>query len=181
MLISKFGGKDIKVKIKSLERRIGSKIPAQLREFLINYNGGQTPNTHFFSNQISSDIKGFLGLGAVKYSYDNVEILDFQNELYLPIAVDSFGNDILIKLDSGKIYFKNHENMVLKEIAVDLKQFVKNCESEGIDPDALKSVEEREKDLIKKGYGEIITPELRKMWEAEIAKYSEMGQEEVVF
>ena len=85
----------------------------------------------------------------------------------------------MINLESGKIFFKNHENVIPEEVAEDLRSFIKNCESEGINPDSLKSVEEREQDLIKRGYGSIITPELRKMWRAEINKYSAVKEEEV--
>ena len=179
MLISKFGGQDIMKKVEGLEKKIGQKLPSQLYDFLIKYNGGQTVNTHFSDNQVSTDIKGFLGLGEVKYSYDDVEVLSFQDEEYLPIAMSSFGDDIMINLESGKIFFKNHENAILEEVAEDLRGFIKNCESEGINPDSLKSVEEREQDLIKRGYGSIITPELREMWRAEIDKYSAVKEEEV--
>lgn len=179
MLISKFGGQDIIKKAEDLEKKIGKKIPSQLYDFLVKYNGGQTINTHFSDNQVSTDVKGFFGLGEVKYSYDEAEVLSFQNEKYLPIAMSSFGDDIMINLETGKIFFKNHENAMLEEIAEDLRSFIKECESKGINPDSLKSVEEREQDLIKRGYGNIITPELRKMWRAEIDKYSAMKEEEV--
>lgn len=179
MLISKFGGQDIIKKVEVLEKKIGKEIPSQLYDFLIKYNGGQTINTHFSDNQISTDIKGFLGLGAVKYSYDDAEVLNIQDEEYLPIAMSSFGDDIMINLESGKIFFKNHENAMLEEIAEDLRNFIENCKSKGINPDSLKSVEEREQDLIKRGYGNVITPELREMWKSEIDKYSPMKEEEV--
>lgn len=43
----------------------------------------------------------------------------------------------------------------------------------------MKSVEERENDLIKRGRGNIITEELRNMWRAEIAKNSLLKLEEI--
>ena len=43
-----------------------------------------------------------------------------------------------------------------------------------------RSIKEREDALIAKGRGNIITDDLRKMWQAEIDKYGSMLQEEVV-
>ena len=43
-----------------------------------------------------------------------------------------------------------------------------------------RSIKEREDALIAKGRDNIITDDLRKMWQAEIVKYGNMVQEEVL-
>jgi len=76
------------------------------------YNGGYTPKTKFKAGKISSDLRGFFGIGGVKLSLDDVEIGDCLEKNIFPIACDSFGNYIMIGLsndDAGKIYFCDHE------------------------------------------------------------------------
>lgn len=179
MLISKFGtiSKDI---ISEFEDVIGVSFPEQYRIFIEKYNGGETPNTCFNINGISSDLKGFYGLGKVKYTLDSIRAEEIKGICYLPIAIDSFGNDILIDLNEGEIFFRNHENGNIKKIESNLKGFINKCESKAINKASIKSVEEREKDLIARGRGSIITDALRDMWRVEINKYGAISQEEVV-
>lgn len=177
MLISSFSAK----KIKDFENARGIKLPEQLKLFLIKYNGGETPNTSFSLNNVSSDIVAFYGIGEVTYSYNEIEIFECNDEKLLPIAFDSFGNDILISLDFGKIFFRDHETDDFIALAEDLRTFMQACKSEAIDPDMKKSIQEREEDLIKRGRANIITDELRKMWQAEIDKFNSLSQEEVLF
>lgn len=178
MLISKFKEIDID-SVEEYENKISEKLPSQFRTFIIKYNGGETPNTSFRINSESSDIKGFYGLGDVKYSLNEVEIVEINESRYLPIAMDSFGNEILINLKNGEIYFENHESAKVTKLVENLKTFIDLCESTPISKGAVKSVEEREKDLIAKGRGSVITEALRDMWRAEIAKYSDISLEEV--
>ena len=70
----------------------------------------------------------------------------------------------------------NHKN-----VSPNLKSFIKACKSEQISEASKRSIKEREDALIQKGRGNIITDELRKMWQAEIDKYADMKQEEVMF
>lgn len=179
MLISKFGGENIDDKIEILEDVMENNMPEQLQIFLKKYNGGETPNTKFSCNGVSSDVKGFYGVGEVKYSYDDIKALGYKGDVYLPVAFDSFGNEILISLETGIIFFRNHENGGIKKLAVDLREFIKHCESTEINLAARKSVEEREIELIKRGRGNIVTDALREMWKAEINKYASINQEEV--
>lgn len=105
-------------------------------------------------------------------------------ENVLPIAGDSFGNYIVIGLGSdnnGKIFFCDHEKGNEKEyIAENLKVFLQYCESEEIDPASKLSIREREEALISRGSGNVITEGLRQIWQAEIDKYKNLIQEEVV-
>lgn len=68
---------------------------------------------------------------------------------------------------------------VLLYFVKDLRSFIKICNSEPVSSGAVKSVEQRERELIEKGRGNIITDELRDMWRAEIAKYGAMDLENV--
>ncbi len=180
MLISKYGGDDILEKIEMYEDVIGRDIPEKLRNFLKKYNGGDTPKTKFWCNHVSSDIKAFYGLGRVRYSYDDVKILQFEGCSYLPFGCDSFGNEIVMEMDSEEIYFKDHEAGNVRKISDTLENFIDSCESDLINSSSLKSVEERENELIKKGRASVITDALRDMWKAEIEKYSSIKQEELI-
>ncbi len=179
MLISKFGTISKNV-ISEFEDVIGVTFPEQYRLFIEKYNGGETPHTYFNINGVSTDLKGFYGIGKVKYTLDLIRIEEIKGICYLPIAIDSFGNEILIDLNEGGIFFRDHENGSIKKLESDLKGFISKCESKAINKSAIKSVEERERDLILRGRGKVITDALRDMWRVEINKYSSISQEEVV-
>jgi hypothetical protein len=176
LLISKFDTTDINEKLEEYEDYIGQRLPEQLRKFIEKYNGGETQNTTFKSGNVSSDLKVFYGVGPVKASLDRVKPLEADGIRYLPFASDSFGNEIVMDLSSGAVSFWNHEEGGISRIADDLNGFIAICESSGINPKSLRSVEEREADLIKNGRGNIITDDLRNLWRAEIDKYSLLKQ-----
>lgn len=140
------------------------------------YAGGHS----LFKDGVSSDLRGMCGIGKVKFSLDAVCAEEIHGTSYLAIGVDSFGNDILINLSDGAIAFKDHENGQCRKIADSLKAFLAGCVSRPINKSAIKSVEERERDLIARGRGAIITDALRDMWRVEINKYSALSQEKVV-
>lgn len=98
MLISKFENIDMDNKIMNLEDKYNILLPKQYKSFLCKYNGGYTPKTKFKVGKISSDIRGFYGLGNVEFSLDTLEIKNWVQNQVLPIASDSFGNYILIGL-----------------------------------------------------------------------------------
>ena len=64
-------------------------------------------------------------------------------------------------------------------LADDFKSFLNKVESKSIDPKHLKSIEDREAELIRRGRGAIITDALRNLWRQEIEKYSAFHQEVV--
>lgn len=184
MLISKFSNCNVEEKVINLERQYEITLPAQYKNFLHKYNGGYTPDTKFKVGKISSDLRGFYGIGDVKLSLDNVELGEWLEKNVFPVACDSFGNYIVIGLnndDAGKIYFCDHEKGNKAEyITENLKKFIRCCKSEKISEDSRLSIKEREEALIARGRGSIITDDLRKMWQAEIDKYGSMVQEEVL-
>ena len=179
MLISKFGGTNISDKIDEFEDIVNKKLPAQLREFLIKYNGGETPNTRFENCGISSDVSCFLGIGKLKNPVDPSMLFEHNGSCILPFAFDSFGNNYGMDLSTGEVFFCDHENNAVKKISEDLRTFIEKCESDGINDVSVRSVEEREQELIKNGRGSIITDALRDMWRAEISKFGAMKLEEV--
>ena len=176
MLISKFGSAE-----KSEIISFNPGLPKELVRFLEKYNGGETPETRFSINGVSSDIVAFYGIGNVKYSYHDVDIIQIQSGKYLPIAFDSFGNQIVISLKAGNVFFYDHERSKLsKELAPNFSTFLSEVNSQEINPKHTKPISEREQDLINRGRGGIITDELRSMWQNEIDKYSHFYQEKVV-
>lgn len=130
-----------------MEKEYSISLPNQYKEFLCKYNGGYTPKTNFKVKKISSDIRGFYGLGNVELSFNTVELREWTEKGFLPIAFDSFGNYIVIGLDNdndGKILFCNHEAGYKTEyIAEDLKAFFKHCKSEKISEASRRSIKER--------------------------------------
>lgn len=184
MLIAKFSNCDIEEKVLDFEKRYGIKMPIQYKIFMEKYNGGYTPKTKFKVGKVSSDIHGFFGMGNVKLGLDTSEIEEWVEKKCLPIACDSFGNYIVIGLDNddaGKIYFCDHEKGDKAEFVADnLKEFIGRCKSDKISEASRRSIKEREEALIAKGRGNIITDDLKKMWQAEIDKFGNMIQEEVI-
>ena len=183
MLISKFNNENVEPQIIELEAKYGISIPNQYKEFLIDYNGGDTPQTKFKVGKISSDIRGFYGIGSVKLSLNNINLDKWIEQDLIPIACDSFGNYIVINIGEtlyGKIFFCDHELGGKKScIGDDFKSFIQCCTSKKISENSKKSIKERKKELIANGRGHIIDKALRKMWQDEIDKFGNMIQEQV--
>ena len=89
MQISKFGITNAEDIISAYEDVIGMKLPEQMALFIKKYNGGETPNTSFKCGPTSSDIKGFYGLGSVRFSLDIIKPFERNKRKYLPVALDS--------------------------------------------------------------------------------------------
>ena len=184
MLISKFENHNVSEEILNLEREYNIFLPKEYKDFLCRYNGGYTPKTKIKAGKISSDIRGFYGVGNVALSLNTLELQEWIHKKIMPIATDSFGNYFAIGLCddiSGKIFFFDHEVGYRGEyIAESLKAFLQYCKSDRISEASRRSIEEREAALIANGRGDVITDDLRRMWQAEIDKYGNMVQEEVV-
>lgn len=179
MLISKFGNNNPALVSEFCKKE---NIPKELKAFLEKYNGGETPETTFSSGTIRSDIVGFYGVGNVKYSYNDIHEIQDDDISYLPIAFDSFGNQIAVSKEDGDIIFWDHEKgKISGVIANSFKEFLNCTESKPISPGHLKSIEQRENELISRGKGSNITEALRDLWRNEIDKYSNMHQEPVEF
>ena len=176
MLISKYGNAEKKDIL-----AICPKLPEDFVAFLEKYNGGDTPETSFSVGKISSDIVAFYGVGDVKYSYSSITPFEVDGFHFLPIAFDSFGNQIAINLENGIIAFLDHEKGGTPvALTNSFKNFLSFVESKPIDPKHTKPVAEREKEMIARGKGANISDSLRALWQNEIDKYSGYQQEEVV-
>lgn len=185
MLISRFSVENSNDKVVSeIETQYKIALPQEYRTFLCKYNGGYTPKTKFKVGRVSSDIRGFYGGDSAKLNFQNFNLEEWIESGLFPIACDSFGNYIAISIEEksyGKIYFCDHE-MGNKPSLIDdnFMSFIKRCKSDVISEAAKRSIEEREAALIAAGKGDRITDALRQMWQAEIDKYANMIQEEVV-
>lgn len=185
MLISKFPGHDIKMKIEELEKQYSIALPSQYVNFLCRYNGGDTPNTWYRQGDATMRIRGFYGFGDVRHSINSFDDLsEWVRKGLFPIACDYNGNSIAISIAEdriyGNIYFIDHETGGRRSFVVDnLELFVHKCDSERIRGASMRTAKEREDILIAKGKGHMITDELRQMWQAEFEMYKDMVQEEV--
>ncbi len=187
MLISKFDIENMEEKIVAFEIKCGFSLPEQYRKFLLKYNGGETPETSFKIGREGTVIRAFYGIGHVEYSFSSIEELipDFLKKQFLPIAVDVFGNYIVIGLDEkkdGQIWFCDHENgFKATYLTENFKEFVKKVKSKKINMElCTMPVEEREKSMIADGNEHLITDWLRDEWQKEIDKYSNIKQERVI-
>lgn len=182
MLISKYGNGTSKL-VKQFEEEYRVEFDSEYCKFLIKYNGGDTPDTIIKKGKFSSDVRLFYGINA-KEKLNKWNIEDWKKSECIPIAEDTFGNLFCIDItnkDKGSVYFCDHEKGYKKEkIADSFKAFVSMCKSKEISDLARVTVEEREKRMIEKGRGHVITEGLRELWQKEYEKYSGMVQEKVI-
>ncbi|MEG2292872.1 MAG: SMI1/KNR4 family protein [Carnobacterium sp.] len=101
--IFKFDNTDVSNEVSNFEQKYDLQLPDSYKKFLLKYNGGNTPKSTFKINGVSSDIRAFYGFKNATKEY---------NFSYLPIATDSFGNQIVITIsekNNGEIYFFDSE------------------------------------------------------------------------
>ena len=188
MLISRFDTTNIEALISEYETKNNFAFPNQYREFLLKYNGGKTPKTKFKINRITSDLKGFYGLGNasefLNYSiFDSMgRIDDFLEDEMLPISSNVFGDYVTIgvgKDNNGKIFFFYHDRQnKYFELSEDFKTFVNKCKSEKIGH--VKTIEERLVAYIER-WEEEPSQTTRKAWQDEIDEKAAINQEELSF
>ena len=189
MLISKFESTNIEQYINEYESKKSFAFPTQYKEFLLKFNGGDTPKTKFKVNRVSSNLRGFYGLGNasdfLNYSlFDSMgRMEDFLEDEMLPIGSNSFGDYITIGIgtdNNGKVYFLYHDReKKYIELTEDFKTFVGKCKSEEIGH--IRTIEERKATFIENWSEDEITQEMIGDWQSEIDKYSKMNQEKLVF
>lgn len=110
--------------IQELETKINLLFSTQYKNFLLQNNGGMPEDdVEFTFTEIDpetnekykqgSDIHYFYNTDEMMNAYENLICEKLIQDDYLPIACDSFGNQILLYLGSGKengaVYFSNHE------------------------------------------------------------------------
>lgn len=188
MLISKFRNDNIESAVQKIETCYNLVFPVEYRAFLLKYNGGRTPDTVFHIQNISSDIQAFYGLGEADSSHNISMIetadwfLNMINDKMFPVAINSFGDHVLIGMDEkniGKIYFCYHDTpQTYIELTSNLSDFFSRCRSKKIGH--IRTIEERITDMVRLGKENKITEEKLKYWQAEIDEYSHIKQEKVV-
>ncbi|MBR4083997.1 MAG: SMI1/KNR4 family protein [Lachnospiraceae bacterium] len=187
MLISKFDNTNIEEHIAAFEKENNITLPEEYKRFLLKYNGGRTPKTKFKINKVSSDVRGFYGLGNADEYFnfqkliDNMNILEeFIEDDMLPIASTVSGDDVTIgigKEENGYVFFRYHDKgKKYIKLTDSLCEFVDKCKSEEKGP--IRTVEEKKRDMIAAGFGRRITEEKIKRWQAEIDEYANIHQEE---
>lgn len=110
--------------IRKLETKMNLKLPEEYRNFLLQNNGGVPENDVEFSfieldvvtqenREQGSDIQYFYNVDEMLEAYQNLVDEELIHKNYIPVACDSFGNEILICSDSdennGCVFFANHE------------------------------------------------------------------------
>jgi len=186
MLISKFETEHIEEYILAYEQRHNFKFPEQYREFLLKYNGGDTPETSFRINKVSSDLRGFLGFGksGESLNYERFEVMNmigkFLADKVVPIGDNNFGDYVVLGVtgvEKGKIFFLYHDRPTgYIELADDFRSFVSKCKSGKLA--YTPTIEERTQSCVENGF--TITDVKIKSWQADIDKYGNMKQEELV-
>jgi len=183
MLIAKYGNGTLG-QVKEFEKKYNISFDEKYRDFLIKYNGGDTPNTIIKQGRKSETVRYLYGLNTEETIERNLEYFDWKEKKCIPIGEDNFGNYYTIGVseeNNGIIYFCDHEKGFAKrKIADSFKEFINKCKSELIDDFARSSPEEIEKIMIGKGRGHIITNNLRDTWRKQYEKYKDMLQEEVI-
>ena len=100
----------------------------------------------------------------------------------LPIGGNSFGDSILIGVSphkEGKIYFYYHDRPKRYiELAKNFMSFISKCKSEKIGH--IRTIEERLAHMASIGRAEAINDGLIALWQAEIGKFANLHQEELV-
>lgn len=188
MLISKYVEDSIFEKISELEKKYDIVLCHDYKDFLMKYNGGETPKTNLSRGKVKTDIRRFYGFTEENQYSDLRFVLDgglgeeLISKFRLPIATNSFGDYFVIRVSEEKngeisfIYHDNPQNEII--IAPNFKEFVSICKSEKIGH--IRSIEERKKCLIEAGKGDKITQIKIDNWQKEIDKYAGMHQEEVI-
>ena len=158
------------------EEEIKVNIPTDYKQFIEKYNGGDTPNTKIQTKHISTDVRVFYGIGNKHDNLNAANCFTKENNVFLPIASDSFGNEfaLCIKGDEKGIWFYDHEASPDKKMTLvsnTFNEFINCCESEPISEAAKRTPEERERILIEKGKSANITDGLKELWKKEYEKY----------
>ena len=180
MLISKFANKLINVD--GLRELTGLELPDQYVQFLRKYNGGETPDTNW-TGKCKTDVRGFYGYNIENKNWDIEEKLTYiaVNELFkarkLPVATNCSGDLFCIDCTDGSIRFVYHDNPTEVKVADDFKSFIAGCKSKKIGP--IRTIEERTQSLLE-NFGRKPTEFQLCAWQAEIDKYGNMVQEEVI-
>ena len=122
--------KPLKVKeaIDIFEKMTGSKIPSDIRSYIVKYNNGR-PSKKTFNTDASEGrvIKSLLSFNASDADniYDAYLALSKENEGLIPVASDPSGNYICFTTGSKDIVLWLHETNKTEKIASSFNDFLK--------------------------------------------------------
>lgn len=124
--LSRLSGAADPARVAMLEAKLGTRLPDDYREFLLEHNGGRPKPAEFvFARRTGpytdSLVDWFLALYDGEHS--NLEtvcgwLVNRVPDNLLPIAIDPFGNFVLLGLAGehrGKVYFWDHENEPIRQ------------------------------------------------------------------
>nr|WP_325237798.1 SMI1/KNR4 family protein [uncultured Oscillibacter sp.] len=186
MLISKFDTAGIEEKLTALQARYGLVLPEEYHAFLRKYNGGETPETAFRLAGISSDLRGFFGLGtsveafALERRFDHDALSALVSKGLFPIGKNVFGDLLFIRTSgrkSGEILFQYHDQgKQSNKLANSFQDFTAQCISKPLKP--CRSIEERI--AVRRAAGmPDPPPAIVQEWQLEIDRRARIHQEEL--
>ena len=186
MLISKFDTTDIENRVAEFERENGLGFPAQYRAFMLRYNGGETPKTKLRFGRKSYVLRALFGIDAEQYPLGRCYTRNTSDECigrgFLPVGADVFGNYFAIGIDEekyGRMYFLDHERNFVGALLCDsFGEFIAAGKSEKIGH--IPTIEERKQILKNNGNLHLFNPQMLAGWQAEIDRYKDIKQEEVI-
>lgn len=172
--IFKCDNTDVSNEVSDFEQKYDLQLPDSYKKFLLKYNGGNTPKSTFKINGVSSDIRAFYGFknATKEYNFSYLVEMNYFEELlenhYLPIATDSFGNQIVITISEKSEY---------EYLTKTLEEFFDNVKSKKF---VIRSIEERINGMKESGSDIEVDDELLGLWQNEIDKYLDGKQEKVL-
>nr|WP_158231473.1 ankyrin repeat domain-containing protein [Gaetbulibacter sp. 4G1] len=116
--------------ILSFEKLMGVTLPTDYKGFLLENNGGR-PNPNIFktiNKEFETDIQFFFGITEGIYSIkDNyTQFIKRNNEEFLPIAIDSGGNLVLLEIKSNNIFYLDKDTEDKFFISDNFSDFISN-------------------------------------------------------
>lgn len=185
MLISKSEYSITKDSMLKYGRNHGFTFPQEYMDFLLKYNGGETPETDFKLSGISSDISCFYELrdGKDRLELYNIEfrVNEFLQDKMFPIAENVFGDIIFTCVDgpeTGKIFFRYHDRPKRYILLADtFGEFIQKCKSKKAGH--CYTIEERI--AMRQKAGNFNPPSMIALteWQKEIDHFSQLHQEKV--
>ena len=169
----------------SFESDFNIRIPEILKNFLLIYNGGEAyEHPTYLPEHESFSLREMYCLSEIRNSLTYLSYEELLGIGFLVIGTDFFGNAIAIGIkendDYGRIFFCDHEfGFKQTQVGDSLVDFFNSFEVKPLVRKRVKTIEERESALIARGYGNNITDGLKRAWQAEIDKYSNIEYVEI--
>ena len=132
MLISKYVEDSTFEKISELEKKYDIVLCHDYKDFLMKYNGGETPKTNLSRGKVKTDIRRFYGFTEENQYSDLRFVLDgglgeeLISKFRLPIATNSFGDYFVIIISeekNGEITLQVAKDEVADEVFNAVKKY----------------------------------------------------------